>query len=725
MFRKNNRRQRSNEWYPVAGADSFIRTLMKATLLLFASSQLYGDSQSPSSESNNRWKVAATSINYGINQQPITDISQLMPKLCQNQTMICEGSFCIPGVRKCVCDLRMPVQFGRFCLRQIDIETKCFVTSQCNHTIRDAVCIDINSNAILDAESSKIKLDHWQQLNELRQLSQPTLSKDQLPTRQAHPFTTTESSQKSMFLFDSNNNNNNFDGFNFEARDDVIISNARNSPYEINYNTPELLSQNHTRRRTNNSDRSSLANSILNTPPSVYNPSKDTNLEEKSISDRNNIPEVNPSSTTSATTTSTTRSTSSAELSSSSSSQAVSERASINDNVESSPSTIEHDSNRRSQQESSSSGRSDDTRSISTTTVSYSDLTSRKKMIIKSPNWPPGICSCPHGFMFDSMLRKCLTLSLADSHCQVDSDCKQVSMTHCSTESKRCDCDEPLVWNQTELACVRPKAPVVTENSTSKKENVGFFDNLLSPLILAKLLPDYTMILLFFVIMVIISTLIILKLTVKCFSSSSSALISPKNKKKKPAPANNLNPRSPYATLRRPDHKPSSQLSNFTQATRGRILNYDFESDSPKIADGTASPSPLPPSGTLKSNKDFREKTGTLKSTVKSYKHQADHGSHNTAKRDSGDDQCIELNDNISVSQLESESKSENSINIIPGPSPTQQPPYMLRSAMMGQGSAIATAAAAVANKRMQLAMKKNLEQQSSGKIANGSPVYL
>lgn len=700
---------------------------MKATLLLFASSQLYHDSQSPSSESNHRWKVAATSINYGINQQPITDISQLMPKLCQNQTMICEGSFCIPGVRKCVCDLRMPVQFGRFCLRQIDIETKCFVTSQCNHTIRDAVCIDINSNAILDAESSKIKLDHWQQLNELRQSSQPTVSKEQVPTRQAHPFTTTESSQRSMFLFDSNNNNNNFDGSNFEARDDVIVSNARNSPYEINYNTPELLSQNHTRRRTNNSDRSSLANSILNVPPSGYNPSKDTHSEEKSISDRNNIPEMNPSSTTSATMTSTAGSTSGAEFSSSSSSQ-----TSPYDNVELSPSTTEQDTNRRSQQDSSSNGRSGDTGSNSgstTTTVSYGDLASRKKMIIKSPSWPPGICSCPHGFMFDSMLRKCLTLSLADSHCQVDSDCKQVSMTHCSTESKRCDCDEPLVWNQTELACVRPKAPVITENSTTKKENGSFFDNLISPLILAKLLPDYTMILLFFVIMVIISTLIILKLTVKCFSSSSSALISPKNKKKKPAPTNNLNPRSPYATLRRPDHKPSSQLSNFTQATRGRILNYDFESDSPKIADGAASPSPQPPSSTLKSNKDSREKTGTLKSIVKSHKHQADseshNRSHNTTKRDSGDDQLMELNDNISVSQLESESKSENSINIIPGPSPSQQPPYMLRSAMMGQGSAIATAAAAVANKRMQLAMKKNLEQQSSGKIANGSPVYL
>lgn len=717
-------RQNYNQ-YPFVGPYSFFQIVSITILLLFASSRLYNNSLS-SSEGESRWKVSATSINYGISQQPITDINQLMPRLCQNQTMICEGSFCIPGIRKCVCDLRMPVQFGRFCLRQVDIETKCFVTNQCNHTIKDAVCIDSNSNAILDAESSKFKLDQWQQLNELRQLSQSTLSKEQVPTRQTHLFTSTESSQKSMFLFDGNNNNNNFDGFNFEARDDVIINNARNSPYEINYNTPELLSQNHTRRRTNNSDRSASTNSILTVPISSYNLSNDTRLDDKSVLIRNNISETNPLSSTRASTISTITSPTDSS-STMSSSQTTSEEASISNNFESSLLTTEQGTNGRSGQDPYTSTRPETTGTVSTTTssttLSYSDLTSRKKMVIKSPNWPPGICSCPVGYMFDSMLRKCLTLSLADSHCQVDSDCKQVSMTHCSIESKRCNCDEPLVWNQTELACVRPKVPIKTENSTVKKE--GFFENLLSPLILAKLLPDYTMMLLFFVIMVIISTLIILKLTVKCFSSSSSALISPK--KKKPTQAGNLNPRSPYATLRRPDHKPSSQLSNFTQATRGRILNYDFESENPKVADDANSPSPLPPSGnTLRSNKE------ASKSTVKSHKHHTtpDIDNHNKslnsgAKKDSMDDQLMELNDNISVNQLESESKSDNSINIIPGPSPTQQPPYMLRSAMMGQGSAIATAAAAVANKRMQLALKKNLEQQSTGKLANGSPVYL
>lgn len=727
MFHKNNL---DNNRHPAMEVNSVMWFVTRTVLLLIASCLLL-------SETIGKQEVAATSINYGITQQPITDIAQLMPKLCQNQTMICEGSFCIPGIRKCVCDLRMPVQFGRFCLRQVDIETKCFATSQCNHTIKDAVCIDINSNAILDSESSKFKLDQWQQLNELRQLSQSTLSKDQTPPRQPHLFTTTESSQNSMFLVDSSNNNN-FDGFNLEARDDVIISNARNSPYEINYNTPELLSQNHTRRRTNHSDRSSLTNAILNVPPSSYNPSKDTYSLDKSVSDRTDISGLNPTSSDSSLASSTTTTTTSIPTSTFYS-PTTSQRAINNENGEPSSLTTERDTNRIYQQDSSSSSKSDETSATSTaattastttttTMNSYSELTSRKKMIIKSPNWPPGICSCPHGFMFDSMLRKCLTLSLADSHCIVDSDCKQVSMTHCSTETKRCNCDEPLIWNQTELACVRPRAPVKTESSTPKKEAGGFLENLLSPPILARLLPDYTMILLFFVIMVIISTLIILKLTVKCFSSSSSALISPKNKKKKPAQANNLNPRSPYATLRRPDHKPNSQLSNFTQATRGRILNYDFESENPKLPDDSNSPSPLPPNGgTLKSNKDSREKSGTLKSTGKGHKHQAEKETdgHNRNHNAPVDDQLMELNDNISVSQLESESKSENSINIIPGPSPAQQPPYMLRSAMMGQGSAIATAAAAVANKRMQLAMKKNLEQQSSGKLANGSPVYL
>lgn len=632
---------------------------------------------------NNYILASATSINYGIFQQPITDVSQLMPKICQNQTTICEGSFCIPNVRKCVCDLRMPVQFGRFCLRQVDIETKCFVTNQCNHTVRDAVCIDINSNAILDTESSKFKLDQWQQLYELRQLSQSAVSRD-IPKQQTQ---TTSSQSKPMFFIEDRN----FNSLTIEARDDVIVSNIRNSPYEININTPELLHQNHTRRRTNTSDRA-LTNLLNSVTPANFNQSEASHITEKPLQTTNSLADSNLSTT----------SVISNELRTTARSLGA---ESFGTNTQPTGSEISTTTEQTTPEVSLKESK------LSTSTVAYNDLNSRKKMIIKTPNWPPGVCSCPFGFMFDSMLRRCLAFSLADSHCQVDTDCKQIISTHCSNESKRCECDEPLVWSQKELACVRPKPTVKPEYPNTKKEAGGLVENLLPPIVLAKIFPDYSIILLIFVIIVIIGTLILLKLTVKCFSSSSSALISPKNKKKKPI-SSNLPPRSPYATLRRPDHKPNSQLSNFTQATRGRILNYDFEQEGPNV-DNDPSQSPQP--SVNSSQKPNSERTSTMRSN--NNKSQKMDGP--TTKEEDG--QLMELNDNISISQLESESKSDSGILTIPGPPPTQPPPYMLKSAMKGQGSAIAAAAAAVANKRMQ---KKNLEQHS-GKLANGSPVFL
>lgn len=658
--------------------------------LFFVSSQL--SDITLTSENNNLLFVSATSINYGIVQQPITDVSQLMPKLCQNQTTICEGSFCIPNVRKCVCDLRMPVQFGQFCLRQVDIETKCFVTNQCNHTVRDAVCIDINSNAVLDAQSTKFKLEQWQQLNQLRQLSaQSTVPKAETPKQQTQ---TSSTYQKPLFFIEERN----FDSL-LEGRNDVIISNARNSPYEININTPELLLQNHTRRRTNTSDRA-LTNLLNSVTPANFNPNEDTH-DKPSIT--NSMLDTNPSTTSinindPRTTTRSPRS----EISTKNAQSSVQEAAATTSQY------VE--------------ATSKEFNSLTTTTSSYSELLSRKKLIVKAPNWPPGICSCPFGYMFDSMLRKCLALSLADSHCQVDSDCKQILSTHCS-QDRKCECDEPLVWGQKELACVRPKPTMRPDNPNLKKEAGGLVENLLPPQILAKLFPDYSMLLLVFVVVVIIGTLILIKLTVKCFSSSSSsALISPKNKKKKPT-SNNLPPRSPYATLRRPDHKPNSQLSNFTQATRGRILNYDFEQEGP-IADGN-DPLHSPQPSVSASQKQHNERVGTIRANNKSHKADGSSTRDSTGAKAEEVDQLMELNDNISVSQLESESKSDSGILTIPPEivaKQTQPPPYMIKSAMKGQGSAIAAAAAAVANKRMQ---KKSLEQQSSGKLANGSPVFL
>lgn len=657
--------------------------------------------------------AGTTSINYGISQQPITDISQLMPKLCQNQSVICEGSFCIPGVRKCVCDLRMPVQLGKFCLRQVDIETKCFFTSQCNHTIKDSVCIDMNSNAVLDIDSSMFKLEQWHQLNELRRKSQSALSSE---TTEQTTTTTTMTpvtvAPPRIFLAD-----NSLDELNFEARDDVIISNLRNSPYEINY-SPELIQQNHTRRKINPSDQVLV--------PLVPTSDNEDIMRQIATQGQNQSSSRSMPQSDSPVPDTTTRSV----------------HDEVNVPMES------RNFNQYSQTPVDSS-----TPPVTTTTMQTNDPTQpkRKTMVVKTPNWPPGMCLCPHGFMFDSMLRKCLALSLADSHCSNDNDCKQISRTHCSMESKKCDCDEPLVWNQTDLACVRPMPLVKTSsssdgNQSSQGAKEGFIDNLIPPLVLAKLLPDQTVLLLIFVILVIIGTLIILKLTVKCFSSSGSALVSPtkhqKNRGKSAANNNNnsLPPRSPYATLKRPEHKPTSQLSNFTQATRGRILNYDFEQDAPIAGEPTGS-SPQPPLttyGTISNVASTSVEDHSTLSKNKSHKHHHHHNHHGTSndpniqsKQKAADsEQLLELNDNVSLGQLESEGKSESSAAImsIPGPSPNQPPPYMLPSAMKGQGSAIAAAAAAVANRRIQMAQKKNLDQQqqpASAKKANGSPVFL
>lgn len=504
------------------------------------------------SENYNPAIVSATSINYGVNELPITDVNQLMPKLCQSQSAICEGVICIPDIRRCDCDLRMPVQFDKFCLRQVDIDTKCFATKQCNHTVKEAVCIDINSNAVLDVEASKFKLEQWQQLNELRSQSGSRAGSNSATGKQ-RAFVSGSLGIPSRRILSMGS----FDGRLIETQDSVMYSSARNSPYEINYNTNDLLVQNHTRRKINSTERIPDAVEI----PSSSKVSNDPQLATQTIPnpDQNNpiTPKVRIEQVSSSTI-ATSRSESLATVINQQPNEGVDSTTSVSEATDNPATTLLPGP---------------------TTT---SDLSSRK-MITKTPHWPPGICSCPFGYMFDSMLRKCLAKSLNDSHCLVDSDCKYIPLTHCSIETKKCACDEPFVWDQKDLACLRPKQMKKDEPiDGSVVDNSLLPTSITSKLFLENSNLIYLLLILFFIIT---ATLIILESTVKCFSSKNSALISPKRQQKKQrsnsgAP-NNVGPKSPYATLRKSD-QPNSQLSNFTQATRGRILNYDFEQDSPK-----------------------------------------------------------------------------------------------------------------------------------------------
>jgi len=604
----------------------------------------------------------------------------------------------------------------------------------------------------LDHESGGYKLEQWYHLNELRQTQAKGFTNKQQ--------TTTSTTEKPLFIAAPLVRERSDDGLVFEAHDDVMITNSRNSPYE--FTTPELMQQNHTRRRQNMDQL--LANlrsedSRAPIPPDPY----PTSEPQADSSDSAPTVVSNQDSTTQSLTTTTIK-------------------------------PIERKVEALTTQE-----------TITTkTAASVNNLgdPSKKKMIVKTPNWPPGICSCPNGFMFDAMLRKCLGLSLIDTHCQVDNDCRQIRLTHCSMETKKCECDEPFVWNQTELMCQRPKKILSTETTvleatatsggpndyrftpvtqrtkeTPPNKQDNGLESLIPPLLLAKLLPDQTVMLLILVIVVITATLIILGFIVKCFSSNSAALISPKspkNKGHKATSSTDLPPRSPYATLKRPEYH--NKHSQFTQAARGRILNYDFEQDSPTAnnpSDSAHSPhtkKTLNSSATLHrgghQKNDFRTTTtiesqtggGTL-SRLKMHKHSdipsvatksgpenemftarpnskspGDTRGHSTKKTVPGRVISAQLDESIDVEHLESgsERSETGSQKGISGPPPlsNQPPPYMLASSSMkGQGSAIAAAAAAVANRRMQLAQKKAAtgDQQQSNKFSesNGSPVFL
>lgn len=574
--------------------------------------------------------VGATSINYGIYQTPITDVTLLMPKLCQNQSTICEGSFCIPGIRRCVCDLRMPVQFDRYCLKQVDIDTKCFVTSQCNHTVKDAVCIDINSNAILDIESSRFKLDQWQQLNELRQLSQSSFSSSK-QQQQLEPTTPKSISSPAFTFYDEPFGTNNL----VELRDDVINLDVRNSPYEINYNTPELLHQNHTRRRHDHTaDRNhlqalashtgnriihselpitlpsqSIETTTITTTPVTTSSQSDLNQQQPYITSTlspivSTSDQVDTNTFLSTNTDLIDRTTTTTTSNSDGQSQTSIPETSTTITVITSPAT-EPTSNVISNPTTPTPG--------PTTTTTHSN----RKLITKNQSWPPGICSCPFGHIFSSKLRKCMLPSLVDSHCTVDYDCKQIPFTHCSRETRKCICDEPLVWNQS--SCVRPsqqqqqQQDIYSSNQYGNPKKHKSMDNQLelgttnqdtSSLLSTttfSLLDNVSLSIILILIFFIIAILIIVEF-VKCFSgSNNSTLISPRRQnneqkskvKQSQQPTTNVdingmvqtnasstsNPKSPYATLRRQENGPNSQLSNFSQATRGRILNYDFEQE--------------------------------------------------------------------------------------------------------------------------------------------------
>lgn len=542
-------------------------------------------------------QTSANSASHGFtNQQAsITDISALMPKLCQNQTVICEGSFCIPGIRRCVCDLRNPVQFDRFCLRQVDIETKCFVTSQCNHTIKDAVCTDINSNSILDISGSKIRLEQWQQLNDLRKMSQPT------PAKQLNRRSVIDVQHKTI--------SNNGQQVHLTAESSaaargqanvITYSNVRTSPYEINYNTPELLHQNHTRRRIDNQTNTvKLIDATLNEPPIADRLAETTttatilNQPDATIATNDRLPtggivlntkdmldQAIPSIKNDRLSTTTTKQTTNVETSTPIEQATTSSSASPN---------LGNDFIQSSQ--------------------SKNDLSVNQKKFgsVKTLHWPPGICSCPPGYMFDPMIRKCLALSLKDSHCLNDTDCKQIVMTHCSLELKKCECDEPLVWDPKQLLCKRLYGPNWDQRPNSKLPGMGFVDQILASTIAAlptSMMPDHrTILFTMLLVLSLIGILIVAKITMNCFSSKNSVLISPKKKnrqkKTKGQMASPQPPRSPYATLRF-DQKHASQLSDMNQTTRGRILNYDFEQESPKQAPSVSPQPPKSASNTLK-----------------------------------------------------------------------------------------------------------------------------
>lgn len=568
-------------------------------------------------ESERSQFVDANSINYGIYQTPITDINLLMPKLCQNQSTICEGSFCIPGIRRCVCDLRMPVQFDRYCLKQVDIDTKCFVTSQCNHTVKDAICVDINSNAILDIESSRFKLDQWQQLNELRQLSKSSLSsglgkqltngKEQLDTAQE---------PKSISLLGFSFYDEPFGSNIVELRDDVIKSDVRNSPYEINYNTPELLHQNHTRRRYDMSADRNLLQS----------------LAQGSRMIQSELPVTLPTTTTTTTTShddlnQQSYTTTTAKTTASPTILPTTDRTILSTNADLIETTTTPKDNNQSTTLISETTTpllpNLQTETIPTTNVIFTTTTSprsttptselkNRKLITKSQSWPPGICSCPFGHIFSSKLRKCMIPSLVDSHCSVDYDCKQIPLTHCSRETRKCICDEPLIWIQSTCVRLGQQDSTTSSNQQTLKTKHKPLDNhqlelgatedtgsLLSSNTFS-FLENASLSIILVLVFFIIGILIVVEF-VKCFSgSNNSTLISPrrqqndqKHHKVKQATSNSTvnglihtnttstsNPKSPYATLRRnQENNPNSQLSNFTQATRGRILNYDFEQE--------------------------------------------------------------------------------------------------------------------------------------------------
>lgn len=591
-------------------------------------------------------KASTTSINYGVDQPLFTDLTQLMPTLCRNQTVICEGSYCIPGIRRCMCDLRQPVQLDKFCLRQVDIGNKCFATSQCNHTVKEAICLDISSNTLLALESSKFKLDQWHQLNDLRVQSKTSLNSQSIP-------------QKAISSL--------INGGHLVAFYNLpIYSNSRTSPYEINYESPNLYEQNHTRRRTNSHEEKESANGVANQGSNNNETTtKQTNDQVTVITDTSTkVPEE---------------------------------------------STTWYPSDNIDGQVKQSTVSDEDSK------ISSDGNNNRQKAVSKTIYWPPGVCSCPHGFMFDPMIRKCLSLSLENSRCQVDEDCKQLVYTHCLLETKRCVCDEPFEWNKKSQACTRPLITSEEVNEVTSNEKQNFKDNErigpIAQFFITKLAQVNPVMFISLLVALIFVFVVILKLITICFSTKSSILISPKNIKNKTYTTNTLSKHQPYKIKNEDSH-----LFMGTKETKGRILNYDFEQEDIPVDNGKSG-------STFGTSQAFV--IGTFKRNPKQEKTKTPNKRPKSAEPNQLSHKCEDfeqfVEDNYVSDRKATDSFESSVLNIPEPPPPTQQPPYMMSSTLRTAPSAIAAAAAAVANKRRM----KNIDQNQSVWAEAERPAFL
>ncbi|KAG9510715.1 Serum response factor-like protein, partial [Fragariocoptes setiger] len=634
------------------------------------------------SETRKTYDLNATNdnINYGMAPQPITDINQLMPKQCQNQTMICEGSFCIPGVKQCVCNLRTPVQFGKYCLRQLDIGVQCFVTSQCNHTIKSSVCIEQSSGQVIDEATARFKLDQWHQLNELRMKSNQALmtgttvapgsssSAQSIATETVSEIINVTTPESSAVHTSSN----------------IRPNYMRNSPYEIGYPSAPYTTTNLT--SDENSRIDSLGRMIARTSPRSSSMMKSQHSSDDSLTTVSSQP-INSQSSDALLSSSKTSDTSYAPQHYTTSTQSTADLNSgsrINYSPVGSGSLLDRPSDVSTTSVTSNQVQD----STSYQSVPSTDLSALlntnaggQRKAASRTKWPPGKCSCPPGYMFDHMMRKCLTISIHDTYCKTDLDCSQIPLTHCYQARSKCECDELYVWDVKQLACVRetrsleekPSDGVAAPDIEYQLPRFLFLDETTSVLVVG--------------CCIVLGILLLLISTVRCFTSKPSSTPSTPRSRSKNIQHCTLKKSSrttPSPVSLDTMSRPVSQLSNSNKETRGRILNYDFEQNTIYSQAATNSKASMEsPNRFLTSGRATkRETTPSLPSSIES----------KLSLKDLSDteDKC----NGPKLSQ-----KDEDIID----PAPIiNQPHYLMRPAVKGATapSAIAAAAAAVANRR-------------------------